>query len=41
MLKLREAEIELSIGQEIGIVCRKLEICEADLFTAGVRNMVD
>ncbi len=28
ILKLREAEVELSRGQKLGIVCRKLEICE-------------
>jgi transposase-like protein len=28
ILKLREAEVELSKGQKIGVVCRKLEICE-------------
>ena len=28
ILKLREAEVELSKGQKLGIVCRKLEICE-------------
>jgi transposase-like protein len=28
ILKLREAEVELSKGQKLGLVCRKLEICE-------------
>ena len=28
ILKLREAEVDLSKGQKIGVVCRKLEICE-------------
>jgi transposase-like protein len=28
ILKLREAEVELSKGNTIGSICRKLEICE-------------
>jgi transposase-like protein len=28
ILKLREAEVELSRGNSIGSICRKLEICE-------------
>ena len=28
ILKLREAEVELSRGNTIGSICRKLEICE-------------
>jgi transposase-like protein len=28
ILKLREAEVELSKGNSIGSICRKLEICE-------------
>ncbi len=28
ILKLREAEVELSNGNTIGSICRKLEICE-------------